>query len=336
MTHVLEGRPRVAVVGAGAIGGWIAVRLARAGCAVSVLARGATLAALRQHGLQLTEGPPEAPLTHTAALRADTDAAALGPQDLVVLAVKTPALAQVAPAVQVLLTADTVVLTAMNGVPWWFFDGFGAALAGTRLATVDPDGAIARAIPAGHVIGAVVHASCAATGPARVRHQFGRGLVVGEPAGGRSPRLAALAALLARAGFEATVSDCIQRDVWFKLWGNMTINPVCALTGATADRVLDDELVRGFIDTAMLEARAIGARLGLAIDQTPQDRHAVTRRLGRLRPSMLQDVDAGRPVELDALVGAVRELGQRTGVPTPALDALFGLARLHARTRGLY
>jgi 2-dehydropantoate 2-reductase len=262
--------------------------------------------------------------------------AELGVQDLVVLAVKAPALAEVARHIGPLLGPDTVVLTAMNGVPWWFFQGFGGALAGTRLMTVDPTGAIAAALPAAQVIGAVVHASCSMDAPGVVRHHFGRGLILGEPSGAASPRLQALAALLSAAGFEASVSAQIQRDIWYKLWGNMTVNPISALTGATTDLILDDPLLRDFISGVMLEAREIGARLGIPISQQPEDRHAVTRKLGAFKTSMLQDVEAGKPVELDALVGVVRELGQLTGVATPLTDALLGLARVQARVRGLY
>ncbi|MBN8558768.1 MAG: 2-dehydropantoate 2-reductase, partial [Burkholderiales bacterium] len=247
-----------------------------------------------------------------------------------------PAMAEVARGIAPLLGPDTVVLTAMNGVPWWFLQGFGGALAGTPLESVDPGGAIAQAIDARRVIGGVVHASCSIDEPGVVRRHFGNGLIVGEPAGGDTPRLAALAALLHAAGFDTTVSPQIQKDVWYKLWGNMTINPISAFTGATADRILDDDLARGFVSAVMLEAREIGARIGVPIDQTPEDRHAVTRKLGAFKPSMLQDVEAGRSVELDALVASVRELGQLTGVATPFTDALLGLARLHARVRGLY
>ena len=181
-----------------------------------------------------------------------------------------------------------------------------------------------------------VHASCSLDAPGVIRHRVGHGLIIGEPAGGDTPRVRALAELLTKAGFGVTLSPQIQRDVWYKLWGNMTVNPVCAITGATSDRVLDDELVRDFISAVMLEAKAIGARIGIPIAEQPEDRHQVTRKLGAMRPSMLQDVEAGKPVELDALVAAVRELGQLTQVPTPCTDALLGLARLHARVRGLY
>ena len=322
----------ICIYGAGAIGGWIGARLAAKGAAVSLVARGATLTALQHQGLRLREGEGE----RTYSVRAVAEPAELGVQDLVVLAVKAPALAEVARHIGPLLGPDTVVLTAMNGVPWWFFQGFGGALAGTRLMTVDPTGAIAAALPAAQVIGAVVHASCALDAPGVVRHHFGRGLILGEPSGAASPRVQALAALLSAAGFEASVSAQIQRDIWYKLWGNMTVNPISALTGATTDLILDDPLLRDFISGVMLEAREIGARLGIPISQQPEDRHAVTRKLGAFKTSMLQDVEAGKPVELDALVGVVRELGQLTGVVTPLTDALLGLARVQARVRGLY
>ncbi|HWI82175.1 2-dehydropantoate 2-reductase [Ramlibacter sp.] len=323
---------KIAIVGAGAIGGWLGARLAQAGCDVSVLARGATLAALRAHGLRLHE--PDG--TTTAAVRASDDAARLGAQDLVVIAVKAPALAGVAAQLAPLLGPSTVVLTAMNGVPWWFFQGFGGRYAGTRLQAVDRDGAIERAIPARHVVGCVVHASCSLAGPGEPRRHFGDKLIVGEPSGARSERVQQLAALLQRAGFETVLSERIQQDIWFKLWGNMTINPVSALTGATSDLILQDELVRGFVSSVMLEAREIGTRIGLPIEQRPEDRHQVTRKLGKFKTSMLQDLEAGRPVELDALVTVVRELGALTGVATPFTDALLGLARLQAQVRGLY
>ncbi len=323
---------KIAIVGAGAIGGWLGVHLAKTGAQVSVLARGDTLQALQQQGLQLHQGGA----LHTVPVTASDDAAALGVQDLVVISVKAPALASVAQQVGPLVGPNTVVLTAMNGVPWWFLQGFGGPVAGQSLSSVDPAGAIARALPAAHIIGCVVHASCSVDAPGVIRHHFGDGLIVGEPSGQATPRVQALHALLQQAGFKATLSPQIQKDIWYKLWGNMTINPISAFTGATTDRILDDELVRGFVSAMMLEAKAIGACIGIPIDQQPDDRHAVTRKLGAFKTSMLQDVQAGKPVELDALVSAVRELGQLTGVATPFIDALLGLSRLHARGLGLY
>ena len=323
---------KICIYGAGAIGGWIGARLAALGEPVSVVARGATLAALQTHGLRLqqTEGLLQVPV------QAADNAATLGVQDLVVVAVKAPALAEVARGIAPLLGPHTMVLTAMNGVPWWFFQGFGGAYAGTSLKAVDASGAIAAAIPARHVVGCVVHASCALQAPGVVQHHFGNKLILGEPSGQQTERAKALAALLERAGFEAPLSEQIQRDTWYKLWGNMTVNPVSALTGATTDLILDDPLVRDFISQVMREAKEIGARIGIPIDQQPEDRHAVTRKLGAFKTSMLQDVEAGKPVELDALVTVVQELGVLTAVPTPFTDALLGLARLQARVKGLY
>jgi len=323
---------KVCIYGAGAIGGWLGVKLARAGCEVSVVARGATLEALRSHGLRLLQGGEQL----AAAVKASPSPAELGVQDLVVVAVKEPSMADVASAIAPLLGPKTIVLTAMNGVPWWFFEGFGGRYAGTRLKAVDPDGSIAQAVPAHHIIGCVVHASCSLDGPGQVHHHFGNKLIIGEPSGEKTARVRELSALLEKAGFESVVSEQIQKDAWYKLWGNMTMNPISAITGATTDRVLDDELVRGFIHSVMLEAKEIGARIGIPIDQSPEDRHVVTRKLGAFKTSMLQDVEAGKAVELDALVTVVKELGELTEVATPYTDALLGLARLHARVRGLY
>lgn len=323
------------IVGAGAIGGWLAAGLARAGSAVSLLARGPTLAALQTDGLQLQSGSG-GQQTERHDLRASANAAELGPQDLVVIAVKAPALGAVVQQIGPLLGPHTTVLTAMNGVPWWFLHGLGGPLRGHALASVDPGGAIGAAIDSERVIGAVVHASCSVASPGVVRHGFGNRIILGEPSGERSARVLALCDLLQRGGFDAPVSDRIQQDIWFKLWGNMTMNPISGFTGATSTAVMNDELVLAFCSRVMLEARAIGAGFGIPIDQTPADRHAITRKLGAFKTSMLQDVEAGKPVELDALVASVRELGQLVGLPTPEIDTLLGLARLHARVHGLY
>jgi len=323
---------KVCIYGAGAIGGWLGTKLARAGCEVGVVARGVTLEALHQHGLRLQQDGE----TLSARVKSSVSPSELGVQDLVVVAVKAPAVAEVAKSIAPLLGPHTIVLTAMNGVPWWFFEGFGGRHAGTRLKAVDPDGSIAKAVPAAHIVGCVVHASCSLKEPGFVQHHFGNKLIIGEPSGDKTARVRQLAALLDKAGFETVVSDQIQKDAWFKLWGNMTMNPVSAITGATTDRVLADDLVRGFIQSVMIEAKEIGARIGIPIDQSPEDRHVVTRKLGAFKTSMLQDVEAGKAVELDALVTVVKELGELTQVPTPFTDALLGLARLHARVRGLY
>ncbi|MEJ3744388.1 2-dehydropantoate 2-reductase [Actinomycetes bacterium KLBMP 9797] len=329
----LDGAVRVCVVGAGAIGGVVGVRLAVAGgVTTSVLARGQTLATLRAHGWRLRTAGGEI----TTPVVASDDPAELGPQDVVLLTVKAHALPGLAPTLGPLLGPDTVVVPAVNGVPWWFFDGIGGAFDGLRLHAVDPTGSVAAAIPTARVVGCVVHMSASVDAPGVTRHHAGDGLILGEPAGGPSARVSALAEPLRRAGFAVTISDRIQTDVWYKLWGNMTMNPISALTGTTTDRILDDELVYGLVRAVMGEAAAIGARIGCPIAQTAEERSAVTRKLGVFKTSMLQDAEAGRPLELDALVTVVREIGVAVGVPTPSLDALLGLTRLAATQRGLY
>jgi 2-dehydropantoate 2-reductase len=323
---------KICIYGAGAIGGFIGTRLAATGeCTVAAVARGATLRALREHGWRLRQG---AEVLQAAALAAE-DPLELGVMDLVVVAVKGPALVEVARRIFPLLGPHTLVLPAMNGVPWWFAQST-PALGGKPLRSVDPDGSIAARIPLAQVVGCVVHASTFTPEPGLVEQRMGQGLIIGEPSGGVTPRVQALAELLARAGFEATASPNIRQDIWYKLWGNMTMNPVSAITGASVDRIMADPLVLDFCSAAMREAAEIGARIGCAVTQSPEDRHAVTRKLGRFKTSMQNDVEAGRAIELDALVTVVREIALRLGIATPNIDALLGLTRLFARVRGLY
>ncbi len=332
MTNPELQRPRVCIVGAGAIGGFIGTRLAAAGRArVSAVARGATLDALEREGWRLATaaGLVQAPAT------ASSDPAALGEQDLVVIAVKGPALTQVSRSIAPLIGPRTLVLPAMNGVPWWFCEGV-AGFPGGALQSVDPGAAIRAAIPFAQVLGCVVHASTSKPEPGLVQHKMGQGLIVGEPVGGKSDRAQAVVDLLAHAGFDTTHSADVRYDIWYKLWGNMTMNPVSAITGATGDRILADPEVRSFCAAAMKEAQQVGARIGCPIDQSPEDRNAITAKLGAFRTSMLQDAESGRPIELDGIVGAVREIGQRLSIPTPNIDALFGLTRLFGRVHGLY
>jgi len=342
---------RICVVGAGSIGGVLASGLARADDAdVAVLARGATLAALASDGLRVTtaDGTVTTKVTVVSGgtgwaswqgplippgLTVSDDAAALGVQDIVVVAVKAQSMPSVAASIAPLLGPDTAVLSTLNGVPWWFLDGFGGPAAGHHLTSVDPGGVIAAVLPASRVIGGTVHLSASSPAPGEVSWRSGNGLIIGEPDGRHSARVDALAGVLRAAGFDITVSARIREDVWYKLWGNLTLNPICALTGASTGPALDDDLVRGLVSAAMLEARTIGMRIGCPIEQTPEDRHAVTRKLGDFVPSMLQDARAGRPLELDALTGAVRELGALTGVPTPFVDAIHGLTRLWTSVR---
>jgi 2-dehydropantoate 2-reductase len=324
---------KVCIYGAGAIGGFIGVRLAAAGaCAVSAVARGITLQSLREHGWRLRQGDSllRAPLAAAA-----EDPRELGAMDLVVVAVKGPALAEVARRIGPLLGAQTVVLPAMNGVPWWFAQST-PGLSGEPLRSVDPDGRMGAQIPLAQVVGCVVHASTFTPEPGLVEQRMGQGLIIGEPAGGETPRVRRLGELLRGAGFDTTLSPNIRQDIWYKLWGNMTMNPVSAITGASVDRIMADPLVLAFCSAAMREAAEIGARIGCAVAQTPDERHAVTRKLGAFRTSMQNDVDAGRAIELDALVTVVREIAQRLDVATPNIDALLGLTRLFARVRGLY
>ncbi len=322
---------KIGVVGLGAVGGFLAARLAAAGHQVSALARGATLAAVRAHGLRVQQ---QDGMLRTS-LTVSDDPHALGPQDLVIVALKAQALEAAAPSVQALLAPGGVVMPAMNGVPWWFLQAQSDGGA-TRLTSTDPQGRIAAALPLDHVLGCVVHFASSCPEPGVVRHGFGERLIVGEPRGRASARCDAVVAALAAAGLQVERSDDIRRDIWFKLWGNMTMNPVSALTGATADRILDDPLVAAFMLRAMAEAAEIGGRIGCPITQSGEERMGVTRQLGAFKTSMLQDAEAGRGLELDALVAAVHEIGERVGVPTPNIGALLGLTRLMARRRGLY
>ncbi|MBC7485036.1 MAG: 2-dehydropantoate 2-reductase [Rhizobacter sp.] len=325
---------KIAVVGLGAVGGLMAAKLARAGHAVSALARGATLASVREHGVRLTMAGAQT----ASAITASDDAKALGPQDLVIVALKGQSLAAAAQTMQPLLGPNTLVMPAMNGVPWWFLQtaSASAGLGDRSLPSIDPDGRVKALLPLERVLGCVVHLTCSSPAPGVIRHGFGDRLIVGEPGGGASPRADAVCAALAQAGFKSESSADIRHDIWFKLWGNMTMNPVSALTGAATDHILDDPLVHAFILRTMEEAAQIGARIGCPITQSGEERMALTRQLGGFKTSMLQDAEAGRAIELNALVAAVHEIGMRLSVPMPNIGALLGLTRLMARERGLY
>ncbi len=326
----------ITVVGLGAVGGLIAARLALAGHTVSAIARGANLQAVRGHGLRLRMGGQE----QLARIHVVDDARSLGAQELVVIALKGQALPGLAPSLHPLIGEHTLVMPAMNGVPWWFLQtpALHQQLAPDplQLTSVDPHGTLATNLPLAQLLGCVVHLTCSQPEPGLVVHGFGDRLIIGEPLGGLSERAARAAQAFASAGFQAEPSADIRRDIWFKLWGNMTMNPVSALTGATADRILGDPLVRGFMLRAMAEAAAIGAQLGCPIHQSGEERLGIARQLGAFKTSMLQDSEAHRSLEIDALVGAVHEISTKLGLATPHIDALFGLTRLMAQTRGLY
>ncbi len=329
---------KIAVVGLGAVGGLLAAKLAAAGHEVSALARGATLAAVRERGLRLVMGGQET----VARIAATDDATALGPQDLVIAALKGPALAAAATSMQPLLGEHTIVMPAMNGVPWWFLQTGTAAvsLADRTLASVDPGDRIGALVRLERVVGCVVHLTCASPEPGLVKHGFGDRLIVGEPAGSTSGRASArvdqISAALRDAGFTTESSTDIRHAIWYKLWGNMTMNPVSALTGAESHHIIDDPLVLRFMLGTMEEARSIGAQIGCAITESGEERMAIARQLGAFKTSMLQDSLAGRPLEIDALVSAVHEIGSRLNIAMPNIGALLGLTRLMARERGLY
>lgn len=319
---------KIAIVGAGAIGSYFAAKLSQTGATLALLARGERLAALRSQGLRLVEQGQE----HHLTLTVSDCPAELGPQDLLILAVKAQQLPALATQLTPLLGPETSVLPAINGVPWWFFNGFGGELAGTALKSVDPQGALAELIAPERLIGSVLHLTCTAPELAVVRHGFGKGLILGEPNGALTPRLEQLAALFRAAGFDVSLSEAIQKDIWYKLWGNMTMNPISALTGATCDRILAEPHSRRLCLDIMAEAAAIGARIGCPIAQSGEDRMAVTAKLGAFKTSMLQDAEAGRPLEVEALLGAVQEIGQQLAMSTPWTDALLGLTRLKSQT----
>lgn len=318
---------RIGVIGVGAIGGWIGARLAGAGHSLSCVARGETRAAIAAHGLRLDADG----VTTAWPVAVSDDATALGVQDLVVIAVKGPALAAAAEAAQPLIGPDTLILPTLNGVPWWLLGADAPPLD-----AVDPGGRIAALLPIERVIGCVVHATSIGVAPGHVALKRADRLLVGEPLGGGSARIDDLVATLGAAGLPAEARPDIRRDIWYKLLGNMTMNPISALTRAETGPILDDPLVARFAIAVMAEARAIGARIGCTIDETPEMRMATTRKLGSFPTSMLQDVAAGRTLELDALLAAPVEIGRRLGEPVAAMEALLGLTRLFARTAGLY
>jgi 2-dehydropantoate 2-reductase len=334
---------KITIVGAGAIGGFIGARLALANNAtVTAFARGQTLQALNTKGWRLKIDGVQL----SAPCYASDRAADLGIQDLVIVAVKGPALPSLAAQLKPLIGPNTLIIAAMNGVPWWFLNELPitasnkyviAKLDRSPLQSIDPSGAVSAALPSANALGCVVHASTFTPEPGLVEVKLGNGLIVGDSISGYGlQRVEPYAALLSEAGFTVTKSDQIRYDIWYKLWGNMTVNPISAITGVTADKVIDDPLVSALCAQCMGEAAQIGAALGCPINQTALDRNQVTRKLGAFKTSMLQDVEAGRPIELDSLVGVARELGQRVGIETPYLDALYGLTRLFGVQKGLY
>jgi 2-dehydropantoate 2-reductase len=324
---------RIAVFGAGAIGGYVAAKLAAAGrVELSIVARGAHLAAIEAGGLRLIEDGRETAVPIRAAARAQD----LGVQDYVVLALKAhsvgPALGQIAP----LLGEETAVVTMQNGVPWWYFHGVDGPLEGTRLRAVDPDGAIWDGLGPQRVIGAVVYPAAEVDAPGLIRHVEGRRFSLGEPSGAKTERVAALSQELIAAGLQAPVRDDIRSEIWLKLWGNLSFNPISALTGSTLEKIVADDGTRGVARAMMLEAQAIGEKLGVGFPVGVDRRIKGAGDVGAHKTSMLQDLERSRPMEIDALVTAVQELGQLTGQPTPTIDLVLALVRRLAIERGCY
>ena len=323
---------KICIIGLGSIGGYLAFRLAQAGRDVCAVARGATLQSVQQHGLLLSHVDTPEQLSSVPLTVSDSPAQ-LGPQELVIVALKTTALDALPSLIGPLLGPQTRVMWAMNGVPYWLMKGLDERWRDIRLEATDPGGRLEAAIDPGRIIGCVAHMAASCPHPGHVVQAFGDRFIIGEPGGAQTERLAAVTQALSVPGIGLEVSDAIEEAIWLKLWGNMTMNPVSALTGATLDRILDEPMVRRFVSAAMLEATAIGDRIGLSVGMSPEDRHAITRKLGAVRTSMLQDVQAGRAIELDALTASVSELGRRIGIETPNIDALLGMTRLFDSVR---
>lgn len=320
---------KVCVIGAGAIGGFFGAKLAQGHARVSVVARGATLEALRARGWILEAGGERT----AAPVQAESDPTLLGPQDVVILAVKSQALEAVAPLVAPLLGPRTVIVPALNGVPWWFTAGNAAY--SKRLESTDPRGLIAAALPAERVLGAVVYPSCSTPEPGVTRHGSGSRVVFGEPGGGASDRLTAWVDFLRGAGFEAEASADIRTEVWRKLLGNACLNPLSLITESATDDMIDDPAMHGVIAGMMGEILQVGKALGLKVDISVPDRIALARKLGHVKTSMLQDLESRRPVELDAILGALLELAAGVGVAAPACGIVYALARRRARALSL-
>lgn len=300
------------MIGAGAIGGWLAARLALSGAPVAALSR-------------------RGPVTHieiaeSGRVETATCAGFDGATDLLIVAVKATALSDALPAIADRIGPDTIVVPALNGVPWWFGD--------KPLRAIDPDGAIAGRIPDANVIGCVVHASASRSGSGSVRVNHVDRLILGEPAGGASGRVAATRALFENAGIPCHETPDIRSAIWYKLWGNATINPLSALTRAPCDAIIADPECRSWMLEGMEELRAIGLAIGCPIKESGEARMAVTERLGAFKTSMLQDIESGKPIELDALLGAPIELARRNAIETPALNRLYGAADLLRRSLG--
>lgn len=322
---------RFCIYGAGAIGGFMGALLARGGHEVTFVARGENLSAIRDRGLLLEMGGEKLP----SQPRAVATAAEAGVQDCIILTVKAPALPAIVPTLQPMLGAETTVMTAMNGIPWWFFHGFGK-FSGLQLASVDPNGALMAALDPARIIGCVLHIAASVPAPGIVRHNNQNKFFVGEPSGKMTPRLAALENALKTSGIGAVTTAQIQNEYWIKLLGNMTYAPISVLTGATNDVIGTDAGLRATAKQMIIEATAVGTHFGLTSSMSADERIDLGANLKGFRTSMLQDLDKGRPVELDTICLVVAEMARLAGIPVPTLDAVFALAVQRARIAGCY
>jgi 2-dehydropantoate 2-reductase len=321
---------RIAIYGAGAIGSYLGAHLAEAGEDVTLIARGLHLEALRENGLRLLESGSEKEYR----LPVTGDPATLGHQEYVVLALKAHQVAAALSGIGRLLGPDTVVVTAQNGVPWWYFYGAAGAYRDQRVESVDPGGRIWGAIGPERVIGCVVYPACEIVMPGVVRHIEGDRFSLGEPDGSRSERVERLAKAMIRGGLKAPQRQRIRNEIWTKLWGNVAFNPISALTRATLEDICRDPATRRFARDVMLETASVAAALGEEMPVDVDQRIKGAEAVGAHKTSMLQDLEQGREMELDAILGAVVELARLTGEETPNLDALYGMTRLLAESTG--
>ncbi|TVQ52132.1 MAG: 2-dehydropantoate 2-reductase [Rhodobacteraceae bacterium] len=322
---------KICIFGAGAIGGYLAVRLANAGQEVSVVARGPHLAAIREHGLKLRIGGEE----EVARLRATDDAAELGPQDYVIVTLKAHSLPPIVDKLKPLFGPETCLVTGMNGVPYWYFHGL-PGHEWRRVEAVDPGGVVSAAFPPEQALGCVVYPACEAPEPGVIEHVDGDRFTLGEPDGSKSPRAEALSKALIAAGFKAPVRPRIRDEIWVKLWGNLAFNPLSALTCQTLDVLATEPGLRGVARAMMVEGRQVAESLGVKFAIDVDKRIEGAAGVGKHKTSMLQDLERGRPMEIDALVTAVAELGRAADVPTPAIDMVLALVQARARAAGCY
>ncbi len=324
---------KICIFGAGAIGGYLAAKLVPTGADVSIIARGPHLAAMQAQGLTLLE---EGGAPVTVPVRATSNASDLGPQDYVIVTLKAHSVPPVVAAMQPLIGPQTTIVSGVNGVPWWYFHKHGGALEGTRLQSVDPGNLQWDGFGPDRVLGCVVYPAAEVSQPGTIRHIEGNRFSLGEPDGSKSDRAVALSQVLQAAGLKAPVRPRLRDEIWVKLWGNLSFNPISALTHATLDVLCTDPGTRDVARRMMIEAQAIAEKLGVTFPIDVDRRIDGGAAVGAHRTSMLQDLEAGRPMEIDALVGSVQELGRLTETPTPTIDTVLALIALRGRVAGLY